>query len=171
MAGEYVFTVAISDGLNVVTRDVAFNVFADNQPPYVLDVHNRLPVMVTLPTNSTQLRCAGLDLEGDPLSYRWTVTSQPVGASASLAAPTTTNCQVTGLTVAGDYVFTVEVSDPTHTVVRELTVPVYPPNPSVVVGQEQAGPHVARVFGSKLGQHGSHGPDRARRIRLHPQRG
>jgi O-glycosyl hydrolase len=130
VAGEYVFTVAISDGLNVVTRDVAFNVFADNQPPYVLDVHNRLPVMVTLPTNSTQLRCAGLDLEGDPLSYRWTVTSQPVGASASLAAPTTTNCQVTGLTVAGDYVFTVEVSDPTHTVVRELTVPVYPPNPS-----------------------------------------
>jgi O-glycosyl hydrolase len=133
VAGEYIFTVAISDGLNVVTRDVAFNVFADNQPPYVLDVHNRLPVMVTLPANSTQLRCAGLDLEGDPLSYRWTLISQPAGASVSLAAPTATNCQVTGMTVAGDYVFRIEVSDPTHTVVQELTVPVYPPNPSAPV--------------------------------------
>jgi O-glycosyl hydrolase len=133
VAGEYVFTVEISDGLNAVTRDVAFNVFADNQPPYVLDVHNRLPVRITLPSSSTQLRCAGLDLEGDPLSYRWTVTSQPAGASASLAAPTATNCQVTDMTVAGDYLFTIEVSDPTHTVVRELTVPVYPSNPSAPV--------------------------------------
>jgi O-glycosyl hydrolase len=133
VAGEYVFTVEISDGLNIVTRDVAFNVFSDNQRPYVLDVHNRLPVRITLPSSSTQLRCAGLDLEGDPLSYRWVLTSQPTGASASLAAPTATNCQVTGMTVAGDYVFTIEVSDPTHTVVRELTVPFYPPNPSTPV--------------------------------------
>ena len=143
VAGEYVFTVAISDGLNIVTRDVAFNVFADNQPPYVLDVHNRLPVRITLPTSSTQLRCAGLDLEGDLLSYRWTVASQPAGASVSLAAPTATNCQVTGMTVTGDYIFTVEVSDPTHTVVRELTVPVYPPNPSApVISNAVASPAV-----------------------------
>jgi O-glycosyl hydrolase len=130
VAGEYVFTVAISDGLKVVTRDVAFNVFADNQPPYVLDVHNRLPVRITLPDSNTQLRCAGLDLEGDPLSYRWTLTSQPTGASASLSAPTTANCQVTGMTIAGDYVFELEVSDPTHTVLENLTVTVYPLNPS-----------------------------------------
>jgi len=130
VAGEYVFTVAAGDGLNTVTRDVALNVYADNQPPFVLDIHNRLPVMITLPASSTQLRCAGLDLEGDPLSYRWTLASQPLGASASLAGPTTTNCHVTGMTVAGDYVFGLEVSDPTHTVLENLTVTVYPPNPS-----------------------------------------
>jgi len=133
VAGEYIFTVAIGDGLNVVTRDVAFNVFADNQPPYVFDVHNRQPVRITLPDSSTQLRCAGLDLEGDPLSYRWTLASQPTGASASLAAPTATNCQVTGMTVAGDYVFELVVSDPTHAVLENLTVPVYPRNPSAPV--------------------------------------
>ena len=130
VAGKYVFTVVIGDGLNTVTRDVAFNVYADNQPPFVLDVHNRLPVMLTLPDSSTQLRCASLDLEGDPISYRWTLTSHPSGASVLLANPTTTNCPVTGMTVAGDYVFELEVSDPTHTVLENLVVPVYPRNPS-----------------------------------------
>ncbi|OHB80175.1 MAG: hypothetical protein A2Z25_02325 [Planctomycetes bacterium RBG_16_55_9] len=130
VAGKYVFTVMVSDGLNSVTREVALNVHAGNQPPVAIDVHNRLPVIVTLPDSSTQLRCGGLDPEGDPLSYRWTLTSQPLGASASLSDPTATNCQVTGMTVAGDYVFMLDVSDPTHTVSESLTVTVYPLNPS-----------------------------------------
>lgn len=130
VSGEYVFTVAVSDDLNTVMREVSLNVHADNQPPIPVDVHNRLPVIVTLPDNSTQLRCGGLDPDGDPLSYRWTLIDQPPGASASLADPTSTNCQVTGMTIEGDYVFEVEVSDPTHTVSASLTVTVYPLNPS-----------------------------------------
>ena len=121
---------AISDGLNTVTRDVVINVHATNEPPVAIDVHNRLPVIITLPDNSTQLRCGGLDLEGDPLFYRWSLFSQPLGASTSLASPTETNCQVTGMTIAGDYVFELELSDPTHTVSEKLTVTVYPLNPS-----------------------------------------
>ncbi len=111
-------------------RSVAMNVYADNQPPFAFDVHNRLPVTGTLPTSSTQLRCAGVDLEGDPLTYRWSVLSQPVGAAALLATPATAACPVTNMTVAGDYVFQLELSDPTHTVAQKLTVTVYPPNPS-----------------------------------------
>ena len=130
VVGEYVFTVTASDGPNTVTRDVAFKVHADNEPPVPIDVHNRLPVIITLPDSSTQLRCGGLDLEGDPLSYRWTLIRQPPGASASLSDPTATNCQVTGMTVAGDYVFELALSDPTHTVSESLTVTVYPLNPS-----------------------------------------
>lgn len=132
-AGQYVFTAAISDGTNAVTRDVALNVFADNQPPIAMDVHNRLPVIVTLPADSTELRCAGLDLEGDPLSYRWSMLSQPAGASALLASPGTARCPVSNMTVAGDYVFRLELSDPTHTVSQDLTVTVYPRNPSAPV--------------------------------------
>jgi O-glycosyl hydrolase len=128
--GEYVFAVTVGDGINTVVRNVAVNVYADNQPPFVFDVHNRLPVTVTLPTSNTQLRSAGTDLEGDPLTYRWSVLSQPVGAAALLGTPTTAACPVTNLTVAGDYIFQIEVSDPTHTVAQKLTVTVYPPNPS-----------------------------------------
>jgi len=130
VAGEYSFTVAVTDGANTVTRNVALNVHAGNQPPFAFDVHNRLPVTVTLPTSNTQLRCAGIDMEGDPLAYRWSVLSQPVGAAALLAAPTAAACPVTNMTVAGDYVLQIELSDPTHTVSQKLTVTVYPPNPS-----------------------------------------
>ncbi len=130
VTGEYVFTVAVSDGVNTVTRNVVLNVYADNQPPFAFDVHNRIPVTVTLPTSNTQLRCAGIDVEGDPLTYQWSVLSQPPGAAALLAAPATASCPVSGLTVAGEYVFQVEVRDPTHTVATKLTVTVYPPNPS-----------------------------------------
>jgi len=131
--GQYVFTVVVSDGTNTVTRDVALTVHAEDQPPIAMDVHNRLPVEVTLPADSTQLRCAGLDLEGDALSYRWSLLSQPAGASALLASPTAASCQVTQMAVAGDYVFNLELSDPTHTASESLTVTVHPQNPSAPV--------------------------------------
>ncbi|MCL5282187.1 MAG: hypothetical protein M1376_20040 [Planctomycetes bacterium] len=130
VAGAYVFTVAVSDSTHAVERNVLLNVHAGNEPPIPLDVHNRAPVTVTLPASSTVLRSAGLDLENDPLTYRWTILSQPTGAAALLASPATAKCQVTNLTIAGDYIFQIEVSDPTHTVAAKLPVTVYPPNPS-----------------------------------------
>jgi hypothetical protein len=93
-------------------------------------VHNRLPVIVTLPADATELRCGGLDLEGDALSYRWSLLSQPAGASALLGSPGAANCKVTNMTIAGDYIFQLELSDPAHTVSENLTVTVYPQNPS-----------------------------------------
>lgn len=128
--GEYVFTVAVSDGANTATRNVVLNVHAENQPPIAMDVHNRLPVIVTLPADGTELRCAGLDLEGDALAYRWSLLSQPAGASALLASPGTAKCPVTNMTIAGDYIFQLELSDPAHTVSENLTVTVYSQNPS-----------------------------------------
>jgi O-glycosyl hydrolase len=130
VAGAYVFTVAVSDSTHTVVRDVMLNVHAGNEPPVAFDVHNRLPVTVTLPASGTTLRCASLDLENDPLTYRWSILSQPAGAAAFLAAPTTAACQVTNLTVAGDYLFQLALSDPTHTTVEKLPVTVYPSNPS-----------------------------------------
>ncbi len=130
IAGEYIFTLAVRDSVNGVARDVRVNVFDGNQPPVPDDVHNRLPVMITLPTSSTQLRGYGWDLEGDRLTYRWSTVSQPAGAKVSLTNSTTTNCTASNMTVPGDYIFRFEVSDPTHTAAEELTVPVYPANVS-----------------------------------------
>lgn len=144
--GLYTFTVTVSDGTDAVTRDVVLNVYAENQPPIVMDVHNRLPVIVTLPDDNTQLRCAGLDLEGDPLSYQWRVLSQPEGASALLADSGTSNCKVTNMTVAGEYIFGIEVSDPTQTISDSLVVTVHPRNPSVpTISNAIASPAVVRL--------------------------
>jgi len=130
VAGQYVFTVFVSDPTHGVTREVLLNVHAENEPPVSDDVHNRLPVMVTLPTNSTSLRGWAYDLEGDPLTYTWSVVSQPSGGKVSLVGASTTNCTASNLSVAGDYIFKFEVSDPTHTVSKDLTVSVYPVNAS-----------------------------------------
>ncbi len=139
-AGDYVFRVEVSDGTNTTTRDVMLIVHGENQAPVPGDVHNRLPVMVTLPTSSTSLRAYAWDLEGDSLSYRWSVISQPAGAKVSLANPTATNCSASSMTVAGDYVFRFEVRDPTHTVSEDLRVTVYPLNTPPFIKGASASP-------------------------------
>ncbi len=124
--GCYVFAVAIRDGANEVKREVRVNVYAGDQPPALIDVHNRLPVQVTLPQSTTVLRGGALDLEGDKLTFRWSLVSQPPGAAARLETPNEGSCPVSNLAVPGDYVFRFEASDGTNTVSENLTVPVCP---------------------------------------------
>ena len=138
--GHYVFTIAIRDGANEVKRDVRLNVYAGNQPPVLIDVHNRLPVLVALPQGGTVLRGGALDLEGDKLTYRWSVVSQPPGAAVRLEMPDDGTCRVSNFTVPGDHVFRFEASDGTNTVSENLTVPVYPPGTAPVIETVEAVP-------------------------------
>jgi len=133
VAGNYTFAVAVSDGVNMTVRRIHLTVYDGNQPPEIIDLHNRLPVTVTLPTSSTTLRGGGQDLEGDPLTFRWSIVSQPPGANAILETPDKPSCVVRNLTIAGDYIFRFHVSDPTHTVTRDLKVTVYPENAPPVI--------------------------------------
>jgi len=138
--GLYTFTVAVSDGANTVARNVPLNVYDGNQPPMLIDVHNRIPVLVTLPQDSTILIGGARDLEGDNLTFRWSVLKQPEGAPVRLETPTGPRCKVTNITAAGDHVFRFEVSDGHHTVAEELTVPVYPVNSAPVIEAVKASP-------------------------------
>jgi hypothetical protein len=123
--GQYVFEARVSDGTHAVARQVLVDVFAGNQPPVVNDVHNRIPVWVRVKDGGTLLRSGAWDIEDDPLRYSWSVLSQPAGAAAALQTPEEAACRVTGMIRPGDYVFRLQVSDPTHTVTVEHTVPVY----------------------------------------------
>jgi O-glycosyl hydrolase len=127
--GRYVFTVAVRDGVHEVKRDVRVSVYAGNQPPLLIDVHNRLPVQVILPQSATVLRGGALDLEGDKLTFRWSVVSQPPVAGVRLETPNEGSCRVSNLTAPGDYVFKFEARDGTHTISELLTVPVYSSQP------------------------------------------
>jgi len=99
--GRYVFTVTIRDGTSEVKRDALLNVYAGNQPPVLIDVHNRLPVLVTLPQSATVLRGGAMDLEGDKLTYRWSVVSQPPGSAVVLEMPDDVKCRVSNITRPG----------------------------------------------------------------------
>lgn len=138
--GRYAFEVTVSDGTNAVIRTVLVNVLEGNQPPMLLDVHNRIPVLVTLPHDNTLLIGGAFDLEGDKLSFRWSVVRQPDGSAAKLETPTQQKCRLTNITVAGDIVVRFEASDGHHTVAEELAVPVHPANAPPAIETVKATP-------------------------------
>ena len=144
VAGTYAFELSVRDAAHVVRRVVRLQVFAGNQPPRTFDLHNRIPVMVTLPHSQTLLRAWPHDLEGDKLTTRWSIVRQPKGANVVLARPPrargNTARLATGLTVAGDYVFRFHASDGAHDVHKDLAVPVYPVNRPPVIARARAGP-------------------------------
>jgi len=144
-AGQYVFTVTVADGTSTVKREVLLNVYEGNQPPRLLDVHNRIPVLVTLPHGETLLRGGAFDLEGDRLQFRWSVVKQPPGSAVHLESPNEGGCKMANITVAGEHVVKLEVSDGTGTVSEQLTVPVYPPNSAPVIAAAKATPAVVTL--------------------------
>ncbi|HEY3874420.1 MAG TPA: T9SS type A sorting domain-containing protein [Candidatus Kapabacteria bacterium] len=97
------------------------------------------------PATRDTLTASATDPELDPLTYNWSVTSQPDGANATLTTPTKATTPVSGLTQAGDYVFTVEVSDGIHTSSRKVFLIVYPSNLPPELGQ--AGFRFASPYG------------------------
>ena len=138
--GRYAFEVTVKDGTSAVVRTVVVNVLEGNQPPVLLDVHNRIPVLVTLPHDNTNLRGGAFDLEGDKPAFRWSVVRQPKGADVKLETPTQQKCKLTNIAVAGDHVVRLEVRCGPHTVAEQLTVPVYPVNAAPVIEAIEATP-------------------------------
>ena len=137
--GRYTFTVTVSDGAASARRDVMLNVFAGNQPPVIVDLHNRIPVVVTLPESQTLLRGGAWDVEGDRLTLRWSVLRRPPGAKVVLQEPDKGGGRkAVGMTAPGEYVFGLQADDGTNTVRDELKVTVYPPNRPPVIARAAA---------------------------------
>jgi hypothetical protein len=137
VAGLYVFLATVTDNQGgSATRQIGLNVFNGDQPPIVQVVQSRsppgppwIPPLLTLPEDSTWLLAqVELDLAGYALSNNWALLSEPTGAAATLTTPDTNNCIVSNMTVAGDYVFQLSVSDGYELVTTNLTVTVDPPN-------------------------------------------
>ena len=142
--GNYVFSVAVSDPTHTVRREVRLTVFADNQPPKIYDLHNRIPVMVTLPAGTTILRAWPKDLEGDRLETGWRIVRQPAGASVALEMlpgdKNKTARRATKMTAAGEYVFRFGANDGKHTTREDLKVTVQAANRSPVIHATTADP-------------------------------
>jgi Putative Ig domain len=105
-----------------------------NQPP-TIEVWGASPGFLVAPTNSATLSVIANDAELATLTYRWSVTNQPAGANAVFVnsnAPTTV---VNGLTVAGTYVFNVNVSDGANISSKQVYLIAYPSTPPPVLGQ------------------------------------
>jgi hypothetical protein len=123
-----------------------------NQPP-TIEVWGASPGYVVAPTNSVTLSVTASDPELAALTYRWSITNQPVGANPVFANSNAATTVVNGLTVPGTYVFNITVSDGTNISSKQLYLAVYDTNPPPVLGQTGfriAAPY-GLVFGSPRG--------------------
>lgn len=129
-AGTYVFRVTASDGAVSTQKDVTLMVYDRNNAPifHPEETATRNPPTLTLPASTFQIEAYAYDIERSPLSYTWTIDSQPAGASATIASPNTARVTPTNLSVEGDYLFRCTVSDGTDTAQLFHTVHVWPQN-------------------------------------------
>jgi len=81
----------------------------------------------------TTLSASATDPEGDTLTFAWRVLSAPQGAAVVFAVPQGPSTAVSGLTVPGEYVFGVDVSDGPHTVTREVFLRSHAVNAAPVI--------------------------------------
>jgi uncharacterized protein YjdB len=126
VAGNYVFTIHMADGTDTTRRQVTVPVFPNNQAPVIQALQSRMPVIVTLPVDTSVIHGFAFDIEADALTYNWSIVSQPSGASAALRVLSGNVADIYNMAIAGNYVVQYSVSDPTHTTTRNITIPVYP---------------------------------------------
>jgi hypothetical protein len=123
-----------------------------NHAPSIL-IWGANPGYLVAPTNTAVLSVTANDAELDLLAYHWSVKSQPAGANAMLATPNTASTTASNMTVAGTYVFNIDVRDATNTTSRQLYLVAYGTNPPPVLwgpGFRIAAPY-GLVFGGLPG--------------------
>ena len=119
-----------------------------NMPP-TIEVWGASPGFLIAPTNSATLSVIASDPELAALTYRWSVTNQPAGANATFANSNAASTMVSGLTVAGTYVFNMNVSDGTNISSWQVYLAAYATNPPPVLGQ--TGFRIAAPYGLVFG--------------------
>jgi hypothetical protein len=141
-------TLMISEVPGQGTVTTLYPYTSPHHPP-TIQVWGSDPGYLVAPANTAKLSVTASDPELDPLTYQWSVTSQPAGAGATLAAPSSANTDVTGLTVPGTYIFQVSVNDRRNTTSRQVYLVVYAEAPPPVLGQ--TGFRIAAPYGLVFG--------------------
>lgn len=134
-AGTYVFNIDVSDGTNTSSKQVYLAVYGSNPPPVLGQTGFRIaapyglvfgyPGSVThatieLPTTSAILQAGISDLVNSDFTGRgtWSLVSQPAGANAGVGSTVyifvSLRANVTNMTVPGDYLFQINVTNPGH---------------------------------------------------------
>jgi hypothetical protein len=135
MPGTYAFNIDVRDPFNISSRQVYLIVYNTNPPPVLGQAGFRIAAPyglvfgdprgtthanIELPTSSATLQVGIADLANSDFTGRgqWSVVSQPAGASVTLSSTTyiyvSIRADVSGMTVPGDYVFQVNVTNPGH---------------------------------------------------------
>jgi gliding motility-associated-like protein len=110
VAGSYVFQLTVKDDKGASTTDqVSVTVIAANQSP---TANAGTDIIITLPTNTTNIMGSGSDPDGSIANYTWTQVNGPNTATLSNASTTTVTVggSPTAL-IQGVYTFRLTVTD------------------------------------------------------------
>jgi len=126
-AGTYVFQLKVTDDRGGVSSE-SVNVFVKPAPNVAPVAHAGTNVTITLPTTTANLDGSGSkDSDGQIVSYVWAKKSGP--ATFLISSPNAAKTSVTGLTIAGTYVFELTVTDNNGASAKaEVSVTVKPAN-------------------------------------------
>lgn len=144
-AGTYIAQLIVNDGAaDSLPSVTSVNVAAANTPPVANAGRNQ----IVGPGSLVQLDgTASTDVDGDPLTYRWSLIAQPAGSAATLANPTAVNPTFLA-DLAGLYVAQLIVNDgridSAPSTVSVTTDSVQPPMADA--GRGQTVPHGALVM-------------------------
>ena len=106
VSGTYVVQLIVNDG-TVDSAPVTVSISTTNSPP----VANPGPAQTPLVGQTVNLDGSGSsDVDGDPLTYSWSLTSLPAGSVTTLTNPTTVNPSFVA-DVSGTYVVQLIVND------------------------------------------------------------
>lgn len=136
-AGDYVMRLVVNDGQLSSSPDTVV-VTSVNNPPVA--VATATPSNATTNTMVTLDGSGSHDTNGDSLTWRWSVSSKPVGSAATIGNPFSANAWVTP-DIAGDYSVRLIVNDNTvDSAPADVAITAYVPTVTVpmVVGIPQA---------------------------------
>ena len=123
--GTYVFKLTATSSLGLSASSTVNVVVSVGLTPVSNSGSNQF---IALPTTSTTLTGSGSEVGGSISGYLWTQLSGPT--TSTIVSPSSSTTNVTGMTVAGTYVFQLTVTDPTSNTATSSM--------NVVVGQAPA---------------------------------
>ncbi len=137
--GTYIAQLVVDDGQVSSAADTVAISTVNTRPVAEAGMDQNALVGVTVTLDGS----GSFDPDGDPLTYSWSILSQPVGSSATLAAPTSVSPSFV-VDVAGDYVLQLIVDDgalssaPDTVLVSTInSAPVADAGPDQTVSQSQ----------------------------------
>jgi hypothetical protein len=162
VAGTYIFNVNVSDGTNTSSQQVYLAAYATNPPPVLGQTGFRINApyglvfgapsgtthaTIELPTSSVTLQAGISDLANSDFTGRgtWSLVSQPAGANAGVSSTTyifvSLRANVTNMTVTGDYLFQINVTNPGHPdLIAQILCTVHPASSAPVIASITASP-------------------------------
>ena len=135
VAGTYVFNIDVNDGANTSSKQLYLAVYDSNPQPVLGQTGFRIGApyglvfgnpsgtthaVIELPTSSATLQAGISDLANSDFTGRgtWSLVSQPTGGNAGVSSTTyifvSLRANVTNMTVTGDYLFQINVTNPGH---------------------------------------------------------